>query len=233
MKIFIRTSTGTGRTYDFDVEPSMTVAQLKAKFLEKTNDQSDTQQTYFAFDGERLCCKNDTLASYGIEDYSDLEAYSENASATRQIGGVGIKFIDVSNKEGLKRVGWSKTAPKWRETRHGLCLEGICTNTKCEANGKQVIMPIGYVKFDIVADPGPKTTKCPSCGEFVEPESCGFNNCWWKYQGKKQTGDKKAPIDCECDWQQADNAYHYFDDKTTEKVMWRKLIVEAKIEKPT
>ncbi|CAF1140449.1 unnamed protein product [Adineta ricciae] len=233
MKVFIRKSTGTGRTYEFDVEPSMTVAELKAKFLEKTNDQSDTQQTYFAFDGERLFCKNDTLASCGIDDGSELDAYVGNTSNMRNIGSMGIKFIDVSNKKGLKRVEWLKTAPKWRQTRHGLCLEGICTNTICEANGKQVIIPIGYMKFDIVADPDPKLTKCPLCEEFVEPESCAFNNCWWRYQGRKQTRDKKAPIDCECDWQQVDNAYHYFDDETTGQVVWRKLTVEARREKPT
>mgnify|MGYP006897133660 CR=1 FL=1 len=45
-------------------------------------------------------------------------------------------------------------------------------------------------------------------------------------------GNRKGPQKCSCDWQQADNAYHYFDDETTETVNWRHLVLYAEKEKP-
>lgn len=90
---------------------------------------------------------------------------------------LGVNFVDVSNEAGFKKVEWANDAPAWRHAKHGLCLEGICKNISCEANGQQVIMPIGYKKFDLVADPSESTTICPMCFKYVEPQTCGFNNC--------------------------------------------------------
>ena len=61
----------------------------------------------------------------------------------------GFEIVDVSNGSNLKRQNWVTTAPAWRQTRHGLCLEGVCNNTTCVANGQRVIMPIGYARFDL------------------------------------------------------------------------------------
>ncbi|CAF1244163.1 unnamed protein product [Adineta ricciae] len=227
MKVSIATSTKMGRTYILDVEPSTTVAQLKTKFLQEVNDLLDTQQTYFVFDGEILQDENDTLESYGIEDDALLHAFSGNGVKKRAMASLGIKFLDVSDDKSIKIVQWSRTGPQWQRTRHGLCLQGICTNVNCQAAQQHVIMPIGYKKFDMVTDPDETTTKCPMCGRFVAPKSCGFNNCWWRFQGKKQIDDNKAPVSCESEWQQAGDAYHYFDDKTTGTVTWRKLTIEA------
>ncbi len=147
---------------------------------------------------------------------------------------IGIKFVDVSNETGLKKVRWAKNgAPAWLSTTHGLCLEGICTNISCQANGQQVIMPIGYKKFDLVSDPSESTTKCPLCSKYVNPQTCGFNNCWWRWIGVKQNTEAEAPTQCSNDWTYADDAYHYFDRNKSGTVIWRKLVLEAVKDKPT
>jgi hypothetical protein len=145
----------------------------------------------------------------------------------------GVEFADVSNANGLKKVEWVNSTSAWRRTVHGLCLEGTCTNTSCEANGKRVIMPIGYRKFDLISDANESTTKCPICSKYVEPETCGFNNCWWKWSGIKQVKKGEAPVRCSGDWKYADDAFHYFDDDETGTVTWRQLVFEVDKDKPT
>ena len=113
-----------------------------------------------------------------------------------------------------------------------MCLEGFCANKTCEAFGKRVIIGIGMGKFDLLADPSPSTTPCPMCKQYVEPTTCGFNNCKWRWQGTKQiTG--QPPLRLSEDWKETDNAYHYFDQTvkgtatTSGTSIWRALQIEA------
>jgi hypothetical protein len=183
------------------------------------------------FDGE-LLDDDDTVSDFEIKDGSVLELVNPNANYRSLTGFFGLKFVDVSVGKGLKRIEWSKTAKRWRRTRHGLCLEGRCTNSKCEAHGHTVIMPIGYRKFDMSNDPNETTTKCPVCSEYVQPETCGFNNCWWRYDGTKDCGNR-PPEACSSSWQEADDAYHRFDEQISGIIAWRRLIFEAVKQKPS
>lgn len=215
------------RTYSFEVESSITIKQLKQIFLDKTNDKSDLQAICFMLNEEILNNDTNTISSYGVVDKSILQLVDLNTTDRGGFSLMGVKFVDLSNNTGLKRVDWSNRASPWRISKPGLCLEGICSNNQCEAHGQRVIMPIGYTVFDIVTDSNETTTKCPVCNKYVEPVTCGFNNCWWRYQGIKQDEIGKPPRKCSSDWQQADNAYHYFDEYTSGIVSWRQLIVEA------
>jgi ubiquitin C len=234
MKIYIETFTGMGQTYNFDVDSSITIKQLKELFLKNTNNNKDIQSICFVFNEEELDDDDRTLSDCNIEHESILQLVDLNANHRSDFSFMGAKFADISNNKGLKRVEWSKTGPPWRTPQHGLCLEGLCTNTQCKAYNQCVIMPIGYKKFDILIDPDENTTKCPLCQKFIEPKTCAFNNCWWRYQGIKQdeTGQGKPPMKCSSEWQQADNAYHYFDEYTSGIVIWKQLIVEAVKNKP-
>jgi hypothetical protein len=122
--------------------------------------------------------------------------------------------------------------PPWRRTGPGLCLEGECTNSGCDAYRDIVIMPIGYRKFDMSIDPNETTTKCPACKKYVRPDTCGFTNCWWKYDGTKDCGNE-PPQSCSSDWERADDAYHSFDEQQSGIIKWRKLIFEAVEERPS
>ncbi|CAF2822596.1 unnamed protein product [Rotaria sp. Silwood2] len=152
----------------------------------------------------------------------------------KEVGGnAGVPFVDLNDINGYKRVKWDTNAPKWRIAVHGINLEGFCSNTKCEAYGKHVIIGIGMKIFDLLGDVDPSTTKCPMCKQYVEPTTCGFSNCYWRWEGSKQLPGQ-PPMRCSDDWKAADDAYHYFDQTlkgtaaTSGTVIWRKLLIEAK-----
>jgi hypothetical protein len=224
MKIYIETFTGMGQIYNFDVESSMTIQQLKQLLIEEMQFNEDLQTMCLAFNESSLEDNEKTLSDYDIQDKSVLQLI---ANGRGDFGSIGAKFADVSNKNGLKKKEFSKAA-RWRITSPGLCLEGSCTNDHCEAHKQSVIMPIGYKRFDILVDSNETTTICPLCKKYVEPSTCSFNNCWWKYEGIKG----KSPMKCSSDWQLADNAYNYFDQQASGMIVWKQLIFEAVKDKP-
>jgi hypothetical protein len=230
MKVRVRTTTGLGATYNFDVDPSMTIEQLKEYAAVKVG-YRDPEILWLVFDGEILY-DDATLDDYDIKADSELELV-DRTNSYRGFGGlIGLKFVDVSDDQALKRIGWSTTAPRWRRARHGLCLEGLCINNKCEAFNRTVIMPVGYKTLDMLSDSIDKTTKCPACKEYVTPVTCGFNNCWWKYDGlqKFKSGPSKP---CSSGWRQADDAYHRFNEHQGDDFTWKKLIFEVVKTRPT
>jgi hypothetical protein len=230
MKIYITTSFGNGRTYDFDIDSSIKkIQELKQRLLEKIGGYN-SQTMCLVFDGE-LLDNDDAVSDFDIKDGSVLELVNPDANYRSLKGFFGLKFVDVSAGEGLKRIEWSKTAKRWRRTRHGLCLEGQCKNSKCEAHGHTVIIPIGYRKFDMSSDLNETTTKCPICSKYVRPETCGFNNCWWRYDGTKDC-ENGPPQACSSGWEWADDAYHRFDEQQSGIVTWMRLTFEAVKQKP-
>ncbi|CAF2725634.1 unnamed protein product [Rotaria sp. Silwood2] len=230
MKVYIQTLDGLGRRYEFDVEESTTVQQLKQLFREKTVNEHDLGKKSLIHISTRDVLDNDTetLGYYDVQEGSEIQLH-DLTKTTRNLGALGLRFVDVNDGKGIKRTPWATKAPRWRIAGRGLCLEGICTNPQCEANGEQVIMTIGYKVFDVVTDSDDTTTMCPICKKYVEPMICGFNNCRWRFEGKRKErqGDGKAPIKCSCDWQQAGNEYHYFDQQITQMVTWTQLKIEA------
>ncbi|CAF3375342.1 unnamed protein product [Rotaria sp. Silwood1] len=222
------------QNHSFDVEPSTTIRRLKELFCKKTKSEEDLLVLCFTFNNEELEEDKKALLDYKITEDAQLNAIFLGETYRANLGFMGSRFVDVSNSKGLKRKEWSKKAPKWRKTIRGLCLEGRCSNLECEAHDHSVIMRIGYKKFDILADPDESTTVCPICEQFVEPKTCAFNNCWWRYEGVQQAeaGSDKPPKKCSSEWFRVDDAYHYFDEETNGMVTWKRLVVEAVKDKP-
>lgn len=240
MRISIRTEcTGRVRIFDFDVTPSTTVGQLKQLLVKRVENltiitEDELRKSYFDFDGDQLDTDDNLLEWHGVEDQSRLEYIEPFQGGTRNPGCFqrGAKFLNVTDERGLQRAEWSKVAPEWRRVNRGLVLEGICENEKCKAYKKQVAISMNYRTFDVVSDPDIDKTLCPMCREFVEPTTCGFNNCWWKFEGLCKMKDKKAPQLCSSDWKYADDAYHSFDQETTETINWLRLKFEVVKNKP-
>ena len=232
MKIYIQYCLGTAQTYQFDVDRCTTIKQLKEKLLQKlnTNNNADMDTLYFLQKDTEFFDETATLEDYEIEDETILQAVKPNSRSS--FGGSGRRFADLSNDQGLKKIAWAKTAPEWRIAPHGLCLEGICNNETCKAFKQTVIIPIGYKRFDILVDSNSKTSYCPVCKKYVDPESCSFNNCWWKFEGKKQDKPGDEPKSCSSNWRMADDAYHCFDQEKSGLVSWRQLIIETVQNKP-
>ncbi|CAF5120064.1 unnamed protein product [Rotaria magnacalcarata] len=240
MRISIDTTcTGKERPFDFDVESSTTIKQLKELLFEKVNNittitAEDLQTSYFDFEGDKLDTDENTLKIYGVEEKSRLkyvESMNRPSRDPDSLGGVGAKFVDVSNEKGLQRIEWAKNAPEWRRVDRGFVLEGICTSPKCKATGQTVAISMHYRNYDITSEPDLLKSICPMCKEYVDPKTCGFNNCWWRIDGtKKEYG--KPPKSIKSEWRYADNAYHYFDEKLSGTTSWLRLTFECVKNKP-
>ena len=227
MRVTVQETVGMGSTHQLNFEPSTTVGQLKQLFYNDSNwNKERATDMRFTFEGDILDQDEQTLISYGVEDRSRLQ-WINLTELARNFDRIGLKFIDVNDTAGLKRQPWSTKAPAWRRARHGLCFEGNCPTSSCKAYGKQVIMPIGYRKFDLAGDIGATTTICPLCKKYIQPTNCGFNNCWWKFVGRKPGKTDQPPAKIESQWKQVDDAYHSFDENSTAMVSWLTLELEV------
>ena len=125
----------------------------------------------------------DTLADCGVQPRDVLHL------VLKLRGGGGYDkermFVDMSNEAGLQHRQFDPSAPEWRIADRGLNLEGRCTNADCEAFDEMVIMQMGYGVFDVLLDSNADTTRCPCCDEFVQPLTCAFSRCEWKWSGLK------------------------------------------------
>jgi hypothetical protein len=115
----------------------------------------------------------------------------------------------------------------WRRTVPGICLEGICTNKIYVAYQHEVIIAIGFKKFDVLLDINAKTVGCPMCFSYVSIRKLAFNYCQWRWYGIKQLASLQPPNRCNKDWSQPDD-YSVFDDDIHGAVSWRQLVIEAK-----
>ena len=140
--------------------------------------------------------------------------------------GGGSIFVDVTQVDRMKRIEFSKTAPAWRVVWPGLCLEGVCKNGKCEAHEQMVIANLGITEFNLNTEKK-KFSKCPKCQQYIKPVTCAFNRCEWKYHGQIDNDDD-VPRKVEIDWKKADNAYHRFDDESTNTLSWLELVFEVR-----
>ncbi|CAF4894941.1 unnamed protein product [Rotaria sp. Silwood1] len=141
---------------------------------------------------------------------------------------LGTTFVDLSKDNGLKRIEWSSSAPRWRIARPGICIEGKCSNQFCIAHKQLVIINIGIREFNLLNE-SHKMSKCPECSKYVEPITCAFNNCIWRWEGLLQAASDTEPREVSGGWKQADNAYHRFDENVNGAAVWRQLNLYAKV----
>ena len=208
----------TGKSLSVKVAENFTVMNLKARIQEKEGIPPDHQRMIVC--GEQM--EDDrTLKEYGIEPDVIIRLVVRLRGGGTGPPPVGVEFTDVSSADSLKRKDWSKSAPPWRVARPGLCLEGVCQNERCSANGKHVIMNHGYCEFDLIEDR--HKCKCPICRQQVIPTTCGFNNCRWKWVGRRIDQQTQRPVTIRADWKVADDAYHYFDETKSGTANWLRL----------
>jgi hypothetical protein len=137
-----------------------------------------------------------------------------------------FSFVDVSSENGPVKMEFNNKAPDWRICKKGLCLEGPCTNEKCKAFNQMVVMNMGVVATYQMHMPS-NATKCPMCETHVEPETCAFNNCEWRYFGLKKL--PKGPSKrVKGDWAKAGDNYYRFDPELSGVADWLSLAFECR-----
>ena len=117
-------------------------------------------------------------------------------------------------------------SPPWRQASKGLCLEAVCLNVQCDAFEQKVIINQGIGKFQAIINSQIITSKCPSCGTTVTPNTCAFYQCAWRVAGVKQDEtNKNSSMTRTLDWQDTSKDYHRWEDSFTS---WLELSIETK-----
>ena len=154
----------------------------------------------------------------------------------RMVGGgdmqcmpMGAPFVNIDEHSLPSRHEWSTTAPSWRIAKHGLCIEGTCTNRRCESKGSLVIVNFGYTTFSLLEDA--HQCSCPACKSHVDPVTCGFNNCYWSLYGRKCNTPSEPPTTIKITEKHADNAWHHYDPNENGTTQWLTLLITAKRER--
>lgn len=176
--------------------------------------------------GAQRLCYDECLIS-GSERFGDLNIENFSTfSLYKELVGGGCSFADLEGNP--KKFSWNLNAPKWRVAKKGLCLEGKCTNCKCEAKNQMVVINMGLPVIYQLGMIGQQSTNCPMCFKYVKPVTCGLNNCEWRFIGVKETKNGLERV--KCDWKNVKNEYHRFDDGKKSLVNWTSLVIETRVE---
>ena len=212
--INIRIITPKGEEILITVRLDETISSAKEKFYNKVGSRINNQWLYDGF----VLNDNDIFSDIGIEDKDIIFACS------RSMGGGGVNMADISNKRGLVEGNFNKNAKEWNIITKGLNVTGICKNDQCRACNNEVDCRIGLGTFDLVRDAD--RIKCPICKEEMEPLTCCFSKCQYKFEGKKKSNRKTEYVKSE--WKRVEKDYEYYDPNKSGIVNWLMLIIETK-----
>lgn len=140
-----------------------------------------------------------------------------------------IRFADVTDDNGRITHNWSTECPAWRMVAPGLSLACMCWNAGCEARGYEVICNLQFGTFDLIVDSSfnwdiKGKCICPVCSGPVSPRRPGFNNCFFKLEGQKDS--TRHPF--MTPWEEAKDAFTTWDAVRTHSVGWQYLRLHAR-----
>ena len=198
-----------------------TISSAKEKYYNKVGSRENNHWKYNA----RVLKDNDIFSDIGIKDkHIILALQSVRGGGGFDSSPFGVNMADISNKRGLVEGNFSKNAKEWNIITTGLNVTGICKNDQCRACNNKVDCRIGLGTFDLVRDAD--RIKCPICKEEMEPLTCCFSECQYKFEGKKRSNGKTEYVKSE--WKRVEKDYEYYDPIKSGIVNWLMLIIETK-----
>ena len=190
-KIFIK-DLATNKEYEFDVDCSMKIYELKEK-IEKKIGRVMKSSLIIEHKNKR------NPSSLNDENLTLKEAHFRNGDSiiigkTEVTGGGGgiMSFTDVS-KGNTINLDFSPSAPTYRTPTKGINIFGICKCKFCKANGQEVVVPVKEKKINLVEEKF--NQKCPECDSVIEPKTVGFYLCKYHIYGEKIEDKKLVPFD--------------------------------------
>ena len=229
------------------VRPYDEVYIVKNFVADKLNIPINDLNRYSLLFGTRRMCDKLTFAHYGIENGDIVDVYQERTIGsvrggyhgnlrgceTIPRGRVSMRSSNSSGSRGsfanlakpAKKFSFTYHGPDWRKVRPGLCLEGLCNNERCVALGKMVIINMGTeCIFKLNKNRSRQATNCPICEKHVEPLTCAFNDCQYRYIS--MTESENGMIRNKSEWNKIEDIYYRFDEN--ESIAYSLLLIEVK-----
>ena len=175
-----------GREIKLLVDLNETIGSAKKRCADQLYTHMNTKIKTWTYGGEILE-DNEIFSDAGIEDGSTILNSDEYNGGYD--GPFGVFMADISNEKGLVEGNFNNNAKDWNKIITGLNVSGICNNYGCQAYKKSVDCQIGLGTFDLVRDAD--RIKCPMCNEEIEPTTCCFSKCQYKFEGKKKLNGKQ------------------------------------------
>lgn len=202
-----------------DVSCIDSVKKLKESIFDKSGVPMDQQRLIHA--GKQLV-DDSSLCDYNIKAGDIIHMIL----SLRGGGGENIfSFLDVSNENEMKTVGFAHDGPDYRQVVSGVSIVAKCMNELCVAYCDTVACMVKKEYFDM--DFEDYLCECPVCNESVTPITIGFNNCWWRFSGIKAVYDAEMKEIVKSKWKFADNNFHYFDQAEAGTVDWKRLMFQV------
>ena len=191
--------------------------------------QISDKNTKFIFNGETysISC---ILTFREIGLVRDSKIFIVNQAISDGGGEDSVKFANLSN-EFVRNVVVDPKFPDWRIIGKGINLFGICSNSSCAADGRQVIMPVTSSEYDLYGEGF--LGICPMCKKHIELDTCGFYMCDYKCEGKYFDKWKDDWVDLPNEIHKtSDGKISYYDynksvDKKEGKVRYKKLVLKV------
>ena len=178
-----------GETLSFEVEPDLTILEVKEMIEFLT--EIDPEEMRLLFCGRQL--EDDRT----LWDYKILK--ESNFQMVQRLTGGGdiaiVTFTDVTAEDKF-RVCRFGNGPKRRALGRGLNFRGTCRNVSCEACNKIVHVPKGfYPGTNGFCNFGRRMTEmnCPICNKCLEKKDiCGISiyKCSLRIEGKVVNGER-------------------------------------------